>query len=410
MSGRSGLRILAVTADRRFLRQARVVLPLAALCRSGAAAGFRILCPTDRSLSDHFPLETFDAVLVQRCVPAWVTDFLHERGQPYLLDCDDLLLARPSYSRGLPDAAGRKALGRSLKQCAVLSIPHRRLVAALEQRLGAPLAHKAVFTPNAIPGSPGEPEKPASRPGAILYASSDRAALAGEEAAAVTGAVADLAKAQALPVYVMGEPGREILDALPMARRLGNMGYWRHKAFLRELPTALAVSPLAALGDAETLAFIGCKSDVKLAEYGGTGHAGVYSLSPAYAESDLRAGRLVENTRQAWSEALAWQLDDGYKLVREQAREIVARRHADRIAREAWLPALERVRLPRPLALSDLLQGARLPAATAGEAATPLHHQLADRIYHDWYCRFTPAFLRRRVGGFLEARLLGRRR
>ena len=409
MTRAGGLRVLAISADRRFLLQARVVLPLGALCLRGDVAGFRVLCPTDGSLSDHFPLETFDAVLVQRCVPAWVTDFFHDRGLPYLLDCDDLLLADPPYSRGLPDAAGRRALVRSLAQCAVLALPNRRLLARLEARLGMSLAHKTVFAPNALPGDP-DAVKPVSRPGAMLWASSDRAALGADEARAVTDAVAAVAAAHSLPVYVMGDPGERILAALPMARRLGNMGYWRHKAFLRELPTALAVAPLATAGDAETLAFVGCKSDVKLVEYGGMGHAGVYSLSPAYADSDLPAGRLVANTREAWSEGLAWRLDAGYRQVADEAREICALRHADRVAREAWLPALARVRLSRPLALSALLRGLGRPSATAGEPAAPLHHQLADRLYYDWYCRFAPASVRRRVGGFLTAHVLGRRR
>lgn len=393
----TGLRVLAITSDRRFLRQVRVVLPLAALCRAGLVAGFRVLCPTDASLSDHFPLAAFDAVLVARCVPAWVTDFLHDRGIPYLLDLDDLLIARPAHALGLPDAAGRERLVRSLAACAALAVPHARLLAVLERRLALPLAHKAVFVPNALPGHPDD-VKPATRPKALVWATSDRPALLGS-LAGIVAAIAGAARRHDLPVLAMGRLGPDVLAALPTARELGNMGYWRHKAFLRELPTALAVAPLETAGDAETLEFITCKSDVKLAEYGGLGHAGVYSRAAPYVDTDLRAGLLTDNSEPAWTEALERQLAEGYRRTPAEARDILARRNAATVARQCWLPALTRVRLPRPLPLADVL--------AAFDGAGPLHHRLADRLYHGLYRRLAPAGVRRVVGRMLESRLTG---
>lgn len=395
MSG--GLRVLAITADTRFLRQVRVVLPLAALCRAGLIEGFRVLCPTDGSLSDHFDLTAFDAVQVARCVPAWVTDFLHARGLPYLLDLDDLLLARPAHSLGLPDAAGREGLERSLGACSVLTVPNRRLLAALERRLQLPLAHKTVLAPNALPGSPDD-VKPATRPGAILWSSSDRPALLGS-GQGIVAAIAGVARRHGLPVLAMGDLGPDILGALPGVRGLGNMGYWRHKAFLRELPTALAVAPLETAGDAETLEFIACKSDVKLAEYGGLGHAGVYSRAAPYVDTDLTAGVLADNDAAAWTEALEFQLAEGYRRTPDEARAILARRNAAEVARACWLPALDRARLSQPLALAELM--------AAFAAAGPLHHRLADRLYHGLYGRLAPPALRRVIGRFVETRLLG---
>ena len=403
----AGLRVLAITADQMFLRQVRLVLPLDALCRAGLVSGFRVLCPTDASLSDHYPLEHFDAVLVQRCVPAWVADLLHHRAIAYQFDLDDLLLARPAYAQGLPDAAGRERLAACLAGCAVLTVPNHRLLAALERRLGLSLAAKTAIVPNALPGGL-HMAKPASRPGAILWASSDRPAL-GPSFEAVAGAIADTARRHSLPVLAMGRLGPDILAALPGVHALGNMGYWRHKAFLRDLPTALAVAPLEtgeAGWDAETLDFIACKSDVKLVEYGGLGHAGVYSRALPYTDSDLAAGRLVDNDRHSWTEALAWQLAEGYRQTPAEARDIQAKRNADAVARECWWPALTRVRLARPLALADVLAAYR----AAGGAAGPLHHQLADRLYHGLYRRLAPAGVRRLVGRLIEARLARPRR
>ena len=391
----AGLRVLAITADTRFLRQVRVALPLGALCRAGLAAGFRVLCPTDGSLSDHFPLSTFDVVLAQRSVPAWVTDFLHARDIPYLLDLDDLLVARPVHALGLPDAAGRERLVRSIAACAVLAVPNHRLLAALERRLGLSLARKTAIVPNALPGNPDD-VKPATRPGAVLWASSDRPALLGS-GDGIAAAIAGVAARHALPILVMGRLGPDLLAALPGARELGAMGYWRHKAFLRELPTALAAAPLETVGDAETLDFINCKSDVKLVEYGGLGHAGVYSRAAPYVDTDLAAGQLVDNSEQAWTDALERQLAAGYRHTQAEARDILVRRNADVVARERWLPALTRARLPRPLALADLM--------AAFDGAGPLHHRLADRLYHGLYGRLAPPAVRRVVGRFIESRL-----
>ena len=391
----TGLRVLAITSDRRFLRQVRIVLPLDALCRAGLVEGFRVLCPVDGSLSDHFALTTFDVVLAQRSLPAWVTDFLDARDIPYLLDLDDLLIARPAHALGLPDAAGRERLARSIAACAVLAVPNPRLLAALERRLALSLAHKTVIAPNALPGNPDD-LKPATRPGAILWASSDRPALLGS-GDGIVAAIAGVARRHGLPVLTMGRLGPDILAALPGARTLGNMGYWRHKAFLRELPTALAAAPLETLGDGETLDFINCKSDVKLAEYGGLGHAGVYSRAAPYVDTDLAAGLLAGNAAEAWTDALERQFAAGYRQTPDEARAILVRRNAETVARECWLPALTRVRLPRRLALADLM------AAFAG--AGPLHHRLADRLYHGLYGRLAPPALRRVVGRFIESRL-----
>jgi len=403
VTANQGLRVLAVTADRRFLREVRLALPLSALCHAGRIAGFRIFCPLDGGLSDHFPLETFDVVVVQRLIPAWVTDFLQERAIPFLLDIDDLLLARPAYSKGLPTLRGCRCLGEAVLACATLSVSNHRLLASLEQRLGAFLGEKAAIIPNALPESTAS-EKPATRPEVVMWTSSDRPALLGS-AGPILAAVAAFAAARSMPVLVAGDLDRETAKALPMARSLGTMDYWQHKLFLREHPTALALAPLETHGDAETLEFINCKSDVKLAEYGGLGHAGVYSLAPPYAESDLRAGRLAPNTGEAWADALEFLYAEGYHHCPEQARSVQAARNAPKIARECWLPALERGRLARPLRLADLLKAMGRGGAVredGGALDEPLHHRFADRLYHDVYCRWTPRGWRRRLGGWLE--------
>ncbi|MBU2844321.1 glycosyltransferase family 4 protein [Acidithiobacillus ferriphilus] len=58
--------------------------------------------------------------------------------------------------------------------------------------------------------------------------------------------------------------------------------------------------------------FNDCKSDIKLLDYGAASIAGVYSHVPAYANSvqDGVTGLLVDNTSEAWEDALEKQITD----------------------------------------------------------------------------------------------------
>lgn len=406
MAPPTGPRVLAVSADARHLREIRLVAPLSALERAGRIAGFRILNPLDGSLSGHGAFAQCDAVILQRDVPPAVVRFLTERGLPFVLDVDDLLTGRAAYrdEAASPEAARRVAL--AAEACAVLTVTNPRLLAALERHLGRALAAKTVVVPNALPLE-HPPARVPARPQGLLWTSSDLPALTAS-AGAVLAAVREFAARRALPVLLAGTFSGTLAGELPGARFLGHMDYWRHKCFLLEAPTWIGIAPLETEADPDTLEFIACKSDVKMVEYGGLGHPGVYSRAVPYARSELRAGLLAENTRQAWLDALESLYGGGFARAADEARDIFAARAVSKVARECWAPVLEAVRLARPLDVADLRR-TLFGGPWSGRDVEPLHHRLADALYLGLYSRLVPEGLKRRVGRLVEAALERRR-
>jgi hypothetical protein len=394
----AGLAVLAVTPDRAFLREVRVTLPLAALEAAGIVEGWRILDPVTGTLSGREGLERFDAVLVQREGPAHALDWLERTGLPFAYDIDDLLGAYASYRDQGRDAASQSFVDRAARLCSRLLISNGRLLAALERRVGVRLAAKAVMAPNLSPFE-RPPARPPGRPGLVLWTSSDLPALTSSRQA-VAGALREFTAARGLPVVLMGRFPPDILAALPGAKLLGPMDYWRHKLFLANLPRSLAAAPLESRADPHTQAFIDCKSDVKMAEYGGAGLAGVYSLAAPHADSDLRAGILAENTRQGWRDALEEAHAAPAGRWDEEARRIAAARAPSVAAPGSWGKALSQARLAAPIDLRHVLRGMGFRSFTTANAGGgyPPHHRLADLAYHGVYLRLLPERVRKAFG------------
>jgi len=68
----------------------------------------------------------------------------------------------------------------------------------------------------------------------------------------------------------------------------------------------IAISPL------KNTAFNACKSDIKFLDYASIGAAGVFSQSPAYSSTIIHQqnGWIIENTHEAWEEALETLIQD----------------------------------------------------------------------------------------------------
>ena len=94
-----------------------------------------------------------------------------------------------------------------------------------------------------------------------------------------------------------------------------------------------------------------------MAEFGGFGFAGVYSAIPAYRDSDLRTGWVVENTADQWLTALQELYDGGYWEEVEKGKRVRELRSTQRLAKECWLPLLHRLALADPVSASTILSG-----------------------------------------------------
>ena len=92
-----------------------------------------------------------------------------------------------------------------------------------------------------------------------------------------------------------------------------------------------------------------------MAEFGGFGFAGVYSANPAYRDSDLRTGWVVENTADQWLTALQELYGGGYREEMEKGKRVREVRSIERLAKECWLPLLNRIALADPVSASTIL-------------------------------------------------------
>jgi hypothetical protein len=346
-------RILAIAEDQTGLVSAcRVHAPLFALRRLGLVADYRI---ADRSLIGVPPDYRFDVVWLQRAVDRRVVErVLEVVGGDFLLDIDDLLIARPAYidPRHLPSQAH---VIEAVKRCRVLTTTSPRLGQLLEERVGMPLTDKMVVCPNALEFPAGW-VRPPERPHGIVLTQGHRLALtvSREE---VFAAVRDFAARNRLPVYYFGPPRHRLGDGAP--RLIGDvvscglLDFWRYHAVLAAWPTMIGIAPLETRGDKETLDFVAGKSDIKMVEFGGFGHPGVYSAAPPYVDTDIRSGTVTANTYEGWTEALRVVFKGDDRVGAGQPA-VMAARSLDRVAKESWRAAIEAARQPQPITVKGL--------------------------------------------------------
>jgi hypothetical protein len=342
------MRVLAITNDDGPLAELRVVSPLCELRRRGLIENYRVC---DSALAGDAEYE-FDTVLLQRISNVAVLRALRDAGIGYCLDIDDNLLARASYRRGLDGESIDSPFGlvEALQDCAALNCPTARLVRLLEKYSELTLADKAHVTPNALEfaGAIREPGPPTR----LIWIQSEGAALS-ESFEPVVSAVEEFTRRKGVRVSWVGDVPK-LAERLGSLDAMGRMPHPKLMELLREGRPGIGIAPLETLGDEETLDFVAGKSDVKMLLYGGMAHGGVYSQSAPYADSDLRAGPLVENTKDGWLRGLETEWEEGWRSARERAEEIRLRRDMSRIAEERWLPALTSVRRDRTTTLGAL--------------------------------------------------------
>ena len=387
--------VLVLTEQRSNMRGVRVDVPLAALLEAGRIAGYSVWRNGKLGFSTR-TAETdpvFDAIWVQRELPPDVTLALGALGRPYLLDLDDNLLVSPAYREAL--SAARLQATRSLvRNCTVLTTSNERLAGLLQDHAHALVLDRTVVCPNLATDQP--PWVEAGPPGCVVWASSDAPALTGSHLAVVR-AIRDFCLLHGLPLVCIGAPPPAMVgDAGVRTEHLGLLSYAAYLDRLRGMAPAILVAPLDTAADPVTQDFIDGKSDIKVLEALVTGLVAVVSDAPAYRDTDLPAPILCANDHAAWLAGL------------EQARQtclrgtprpgIPARRLASGIGLMGWDQALRRVRLPRPLRLSELEASLALTRST-------LERKLLSpaEFDADWYCDANPDVARAVEAGQITA-------
>jgi len=346
-----GLNILGITPDPSFIRCLRLEMPLMNMKKNGLIDGFFI---ADSNLT-YVPDDVeFNALWLQRVENADLIQYLSEGvNNKYLYDIDDLLIGKRSYGDALYNIE-RVGVKQALSRCKVLTVTTERLGGLLEVYSQSSLAAKTFVCPNGFeyPYSLRVPKIPEG----LWWASSDYAALTSSREP-ILKAISEFAKENDLIMYCSGVLDEDIKSAFAKIIDLGMVSYWHHKTILASLPAMIGVAPLETHADQATLDFINGKSDLKMTEFGGFGHSGVYSQALPYVDTELQTGVLVENTQKAWAEGLEYIYRQGWQKAQEEQKRIIAHRHMDRLVRECWWPAIGQVLLDHPISGRELKLG-----------------------------------------------------
>lgn len=344
------MRVLAISHDwgGGHLRTVRMEMPLHNLLRNGHIERFAV---TDRFLRGVDPSDRFDVVWLQRVHdPSLVRTLRQTIQSRYLYDIDDYLLGNDAVVSA--QALRTDVIVDAIAACGRLTVTHDRLRDLLQRHTQVDLAPKTTSIPNGAEFPHGL--KPDAPPSAVVWVSGLPALLT-NSGDAVFGALATFLRRRNIPAYFLGASPPDVGRHDIRFRRLGTMPYWQYVSWLASSPPMIGIAPVETDADPALLAGLSGKSDIKMAEYAGFGHLGVYSDAPSFRDSDLGVGRVVANTADAWLAALEACFSECWKTRSTEQERVIASRHMNRIASSYWLPALESVRLASPARAAEII-------------------------------------------------------
>ena len=336
------------------LRTLRVEAILYDLYKSGLIMGFGIL--SGGCLKIVGSVDSFDVVYLQR----EGTDNPQIRSKifrdKFILDIDDLLFANANHRE--TDSLRWKELHFEQTQelvdkCFLLSVTSSRLSNLIKEYTGIDCLNKSRVTPNCITFPSSTPQFHEGKAEALIWTSSDFAAL-GDSRDEIMEACVAFCRDKNLPLFLFGKFSKELSSKFSQIRNFGMTNFLVHKQILDQLyGKAIAVAPLETKADKQTLDFISGKSDLKMVEYGGFGIEAIYSNSPPYAESDLMSRHLVENNFEEWKTSL----ESAYErpaIPTETILDIKEKRSTSTISVQTWLQIFHESQRNEPITISDI--------------------------------------------------------
>ena len=342
-------RVLVLSDEADTLAAVRVRLPFDTLLRRGAITGYAVLHKGTLG-ADSGTQHRFDTIWVHRSAEPSTRLLLELLGRPFVYDIDDNLLASPRYRPPFHPVA-MATTKDFLRRATVISCATARLAQLLAARLRHNLSARLLVTQNLAASSPA-PRKPGI-PNAVIWASSDRPALAAS-ADAIARAVRDHCLAYQTKLVCIGAEPHDALRVPGLdLEHIPVVPHAEYRARLRAMSPAVLVCPLETGADPDTQDFIDGKSDIKLIEALSDGLVGVFSRAAPYLDSTLPGAILTENTYDAWlagleaaratciapAASVAWPED----------------RDANQFGLAPWAAALTRARLDVPLTVAELM-------------------------------------------------------
>ncbi len=341
--------ILAVTNEDPAMREVRVVMPFSVLKEQGHIQDYAVTDTRLEGVPDDF---TFDVLWLQRVQdPRFLEDVSRFFGDRFVYDLDDLLLAQPCYVKHRMES--RVAVAYALSKCGTLAVTSDRVTALLEKYSGLVLSHKTSVCPNGsrLPAAPRQP----SKPGGILWSSSDHAALTTSREE-VLDALTAFARRHDLPLHCFGYMKESVKERFSRVIDYGFVSFWHHKLLLANHRTLIGVAPLETRADRETQDFINAKSDLKLIDFVGFGHPCVCSHALPYVDTDLKVGTKVENTVEAWTEGLEQTYASRWMDIGSEQELVVGSRDMAVLAPKTWLRTIAETRLEAPVSVKQFVQ------------------------------------------------------
>ena len=336
------------------LRTLRVEAILYDLYKSGLIMGFGIL--SGGCLKVVGSVDSFDVVYLQR----EGTDNPQIRSKifrdKFILDIDDLLFANATHREA--DFLRWKDLHFEQTQelvdkCFLLSVTSARLSNLIKEYTGTDCLKKFRVTPNCITFPSSTPQFREGKAEALIWTSSDFAAL-GDSRDEIMEACVAFCRDKNLPLFLFGRFSEELSSKFSQIRNFGMTNFLVHKQILDQLyGKAIAVAPLETKADKQTLDFISGKSDLKMVEYGGFGIEAIYSNSPPYAESDLMSRHLAENNFEEWKTSL----ESAYErpaIPTQTILDIKEKRNASTVSVQTWLQIFLESQRNEPITVSDI--------------------------------------------------------
>lgn len=374
--------VLVLTEQHSNMRSIRVDMPLGALHGDGRIASYSIWRKGRLGFSTRpaEPDPAFDAIWVQRELPPDMALTLGALNRPYLLDMDDNLLVSPAYRA--PFSQAQLQASRSLvRGCTALTTSSDRLAGLLQDYAHTALLDRVVTCRNLTGELP--PLVMPGEPGCVVWASSDVPALTGSYLDVVR-AIRGFCLAYGLKLVCIGAPPPDLmLDGGVQVEHLGILPYATYLQRLRGLAPGILVAPLDTGADPATQDFIDGKSDIKILEALVTGLAGVFSDAPAYRDTDLPTPILCRNDHAGWLAGL----EQARRLCLRGAPrpELPLQRMASGIGLRGWADALDRVRMPYPMRLSELEQALALTRSSLTGGMLP-----REAFDEAWYVSVNP--------------------
>ncbi|MGB6541950.1 MAG: hypothetical protein WBF03_13885 [Xanthobacteraceae bacterium] len=275
------------------------IRPLLDLLRSqGDISGYAVV-DRDMSVSGDVA-EHYDVVLAHRIPSSRQIAWLRRTSPRFAYDIDDLLLPAPGERLRGQRAIDAGSVAWCLANARCVSAPSQRLLATLETRLRAGFGERSRLILNAGAEEP-PPVKKFARP-RLLWTSSAELPASDDILSACKGIDAAL-RAIDTDIVLVGRFAPGVLDQFSRSEYVP----WLPPELYRRLLAAgpfVGVRPLPMDLSPEMQTFIGCKSDIRAAEYGSNRIAAVYSAVPPYTESDLPCCIAPTNSAGDWQKSI----------------------------------------------------------------------------------------------------------